>query len=72
MSDCHGPPTGVLSRAPGQESGQELVQTPEVLNYRGSELATTLTVHCPTPVNKSREIPKSKSRISYDQNYITT
>jgi hypothetical protein len=62
----HGPPSGVLwSRAPGQKSGRELVQTPAVLNYesyQGSELATALlvllsggTVHYPTPVNKSEK-----------------
>lgn len=66
MTDCHGPPSGVLwSRAPGQKSGRELVQTPAVLNYesyQGSELATALlvllsggTVHYPTPVNKSEK-----------------
>jgi len=61
MTDCHGPPSGVSwSCVPGQEPGQELVQTPAMLNYeidQGSELATPSpallssgTVHCPIVV----------------------
>lgn len=46
MTGCHGSLSGMLwPCAPGQEPGQELVQTPAVLNYkiyRDSELATTL------------------------------